>query len=128
MKIVDRSIKLAYSIPNANGTHFSFIFRRNKLLSVGTNNVNHPSPKIIKLGRMLGLPELIKYPYSHSEMDAISKLLGKERLDSSIVMVNIRLTSKGLRNSRPCKKCQDVIRPFGINRIVYSVDNDFRWM
>jgi hypothetical protein len=125
MKIFDKSIELAKElyIPHSTKEHpyflFSFIYRRNTLLSIGQNSYKINS-KAMKFGKSYSIPEFIKYPYNHSEIDAISRLIGRVYMDSSLKMVNVRLRRDGsIGCSKPCDKCNKVIRAFGL-RVYYS--------
>lgn len=103
--------------------HFSFIYRRNKLLSIGQNYPYKESPKALYLAKMFNLLPLMKYPMLHSEMDAVSKLIGKVNLNG-LDIVNIRLSNSGLRNSKPCRKCQPIINGFNLH-CYYSMEGGF---
>ena len=74
--------------------HVSLVIRKNKLISVGTNNWK-THPKTIKLGYML--------PYLHSELDAVRKI--NTSLDK-LTLINYRFSKTGhVGMSRPCKYC-----------------------
>lgn len=103
--------------------HFSFIYKRNKLLAIGQNYPYTESPKALYLAKMFKVLPLMKYPMLHSEMDAVSKLIGKVNL-RGLDMINIRLSNTGLKNSKPCKKCQPIIFGFDMN-CYYSMETGF---
>lgn len=75
--------------------HVSLILKKNKIISIGTNNnKTHPLAK--------------KYEYrfseKHSELDALIKI--PKELRSKLVLVNFRFNNAGqLKMSCPCSKC-----------------------
>lgn len=74
--------------------HVSLIVRKNKLITVGTNNWK-THPKTVELGYML--------PYLHSELDAFRKLDGNF---DKLVLMNYRFSKTGhIGMSKPCKFC-----------------------
>lgn len=74
--------------------HVSLVIRKNKLISVGTNNWK-THPKTVELGYML--------PYLHSELDAVRKI--NTSLDK-LTLINYRFSKTGhIGMSRPCKYC-----------------------
>lgn len=104
--------------------HFSFIYRRNKLLSIGQNYPLVESPKAVYFGKKYGIQSLVKYPMLHSEIDAISKLIGKIHIGRELAMINIRISTIGLQNSKPCHKCIPILRSFDIP-VTYSTSEGF---
>jgi tRNA(Arg) A34 adenosine deaminase TadA len=90
--------------------HFSFIMQGSKILSIGMNNPNE-HPKAYKYG--------YKFGDIHSELSAILKY-GEEDC-SDVYMINIRINRFGnVRNSKPCKTCQNVLKMFRFKKIFYS--------
>ena len=74
--------------------HVSLVIRKNKLISVGTNNWK-THPRTVELGYML--------PYLHSELDAVRKI--NTSLDK-LTLINYRFSKTGhIGMSRPCKYC-----------------------
>lgn len=74
--------------------HVSLIVRKNKLITIGTNNWK-THPKTVELGYML--------PYLHSELDAFRKLNGNF---DKLVLMNYRFSKTGhIGMSKPCKFC-----------------------
>jgi hypothetical protein len=106
--------------------HFSFIwFKRKRLLSIGLNNPNKPNAKALYFANRYSLTKQRKYPYIHSEIDAISRLFGRFYIDNQCTMVNIRINSLGeLQNSHPCKDCKQVLDALDVNYI-YSTTTGF---
>ena len=104
--------------------HFSFIFRRNKLLSIGTNQPRNFSPKVLRLANRYGVEGFKKWPAIHSEIDALQKLIGKVHIGPELDMVNVRLSSSGLLLSKPCERCSPILDAFGI-RVTWSTSSGF---
>jgi len=128
MKILDKSVLIARSLfPNLYSQkqkyrtfHFSFAWKRNKLLSIGINDPDKVSHKALKFARLFNNSRQIKYPYLHAEIDMISKLWGKCDL-GSIKVVVIRLNRSGdLQNSKPCANCSAVLNALGVENIWWS--------
>ena len=83
--------------------------------------MSEESPKALRFARIFGLEKTKKYPYLHSEIDAISKLWGKTYISSKHSLVNVRMSPKGeLRQSKPCDSCSQVVESIGIK--VYYFD------
>lgn len=131
MKILDKSIKLAYELfPNlySNRTrpqswHFTFLYKRSHLISIGTNDYGLDG-RVYYLANKYDIIHRKRWPSRHSEFSAISKCWGRYYLDSSIKLVNIRLNIKGeLLNSKPCLSCEELLRSIGIYKVWYSKDN-----
>ncbi len=107
--------------------HFSFIFQKNKLLSIGTN-----SPKTHPLN--------LKYNYinkqnhnisdivgTHSEMNAVIKL-GSIKSCEGLIIVNTRINkNKELDYSHPCNGCMNMLLDFKFEKIYYTTkDKKFK--
>jgi deoxycytidylate deaminase len=127
VKILDRSLEMSHSLlpmeyNNRSGYrtyHFSFIWRRNKLLATGINGVSQ-SPKCVKMGQTFNSQYMQEYPYVHAEIDAISKLWGRIEITGSLAMVVIRLNKYGkLMESRPCQHCMPVLAKLGLTKKLY---------
>jgi deoxycytidylate deaminase len=57
----------------------------------------------------------------HAEVNAIRKLKNMKISPKECSMVIVRLEKSGLRNSKPCSKCEPEIRNAGFNRVYYSI-------
>lgn len=106
--------------------HFSFIwYKRKRLMSIGVNHPNKPAAKALYFAKRYGCKKGIKYPYVHSEIDALSRLFGRVYIDGRYTVINIRLNSLGeLQNSRPCRDCRQVLEALGVSYI-YSTSTGF---
>lgn len=100
--------------------HFSFLFIRNKLITVGCNNYEM-SRKALYFAERYNIPQKKHWPSLHSEIDAISRLWGKYRIDKRIRLVNIRILRNGRFGiAKPCKDCSEVLNALGITDIYWS--------
>lgn len=126
-KRIEKSIRIANQLVNtttSNPQHFSFIFKRNKLLVIGQNNMDITNPKAIKFAKLFGAQKPKKFPFIHSEVDAISKLWSKVYIDRSLHLINLRLNRFHLlRNSKPCVDCNLVIKGLGLNLTYFDGTN-----
>lgn len=133
MSILDQSLDIALSLlPKAKQArntknkffHFAFGFRKNRLLAIGQNNPEKTHTQALILSQRFNLDT--EHPYLHAETDLISRLWGKYYIDGSMKMVIIRLNKRGeLRCSKPCEKCEQIIRSLGINKVWWSIDDGF---
>lgn len=104
--------------------HFAFGFRKNRLIGIGQNNPEKTHTQALILSQRFNLNT--EHPYLHAETDLISRLWGKYYIDSSLKMVVLRLNKRGqLRCSKPCEKCEQIIRSLGITKLWWSIDNGF---
>jgi hypothetical protein len=134
MNILNHSLDIALSLlPRAKQNrksknkffHFAFAYKKNKLLSIGQNNPEKTHTQALWFSRKF-LNEDTDHPYLHAETDALSRMWGKHYIDSSIKLVVIRLNKHGkLRCSKPCEKCDEIMRGLGINQIWWSIDDGF---
>jgi len=134
MKNIDKSIEIARAMfPGEYDSeygyrtyHFAFLWRRNNLRSVGVNDPSNKSIKAINFAHKFRVSGLIRFPYLHAEVDAISKLWGREKVDSSLTMIVIRLNKyMQLMPSKPCCKCHKIIESLGLtSKLYYSVNED----
>lgn len=107
--------------PRYRSYHFSIALERSKIIAVGLNNPIQPSPKALRFAMQLGLTSKRTFPFIHSEEDVVSKLIGMDKLSSSLNIVVIRLNKYGLLgDSLPCESCQSVLKAYGLNNIWYS--------
>lgn len=120
LKVISRCIsgakKLHVHTPH-NTFHYSFIIKKRSIVSVGYNNRSKTHPLAEKFG--------YEYPNLHSELAC---LINANMDAGDCYMINIRFGKGGdIRNSRPCKNCQKVLRHYDMP-IVYSTGNGFREM
>ena len=132
MHILNQSVEIAETIlPKIYPTrkrnkifHFAFGYRKNKLLAMGQNNPEQPSVKAMRLSKKFQTN--LKYPYLHAEADLVSRLWGKHYIDSSLKVVVVRINRHGeLRQSKPCKRCDKILKALDVNKIWWSTENGF---
>lgn len=133
MNILDQSLEIALSLlPKAKDErvtknkffHFAFGYKKNKLLAIGQNNPEKTHPQALVLAKRFNVN--LAYPYFHAETDLISRLWGKHYIDSSLRMVIVRLNKRGqMRCSKPCHRCEQIIKSLDISKIWWSTDNGF---
>jgi len=102
--------------------HFSFIFDRSRLLSIGMNSgkthplnlrYNYVNRQNDPIGSFVG---------THSEMSAVLKLGPKVR--KGLIMVNTRINRNDEMDfSFPCKGCMDMIEKLGFKSVFYTTKN-----
>lgn len=129
MKKLDKALRIARDLfpekPDLKYRtyHFAFLFKRNKVISIGTNQYE-PSPKTKRLGERFGIEKYKKYSCPHAETDAISKVWGRVHLDNTYSMVIIRLNRFGkMQNSRPCSACQEILDALDIQDVWWSTQD-----
>lgn len=102
--------------------HFSFIYEKNKLLSIGLNNpkthplnlkFNYINKQKHKISHMVG---------THSEMNAIIKLGQKNYED--LVLINTRINRKNeIDYSCPCNGCMEMLFSLGFKKVYFTTKN-----
>jgi deoxycytidylate deaminase len=107
-------------LPDTKYKHFSFLIRRNKIVSVGYNLSFHTHP----------IAKKYKYRFSniHSELAAIKNFPYSPSLLYKYTMVNVRIMGNGcIGLSKPCDKCQQLLLDFDIRKVLYSIHGgDFK--
>lgn len=120
MKQFKRSLELAYILNQDTPKefkfhHFSFLFHKKKLVSIGRNNPLKQSRKALYFAERYNIKKWKDYPFLHAETAAISRVWGNLHIDSSFTMVVLRIDKTGnLVESKPCKNCWEVINSLGI--------------
>jgi len=135
MNIIDQALDISLSLlPKAkksrNGRnkffHFAFGFRKNKLLAIGQNNPEKTHTQAFLLAKKYNDDIGLEHPYLHAETDLISRLWGKYYIDSGLKIVIIRLNKRGeLRCSKPCERCDQILKSLDIKKIWWSTDYGF---
>ena len=124
MDIQKKALKLAISLFNPNldkeQHHFSFLFDKNKLISVGFNDYNL-SAKALKFAELFNVEQKKNYPYLHSEIHSISRVWGKVYIDKRIRLVNVRIIRSGqIGLAKPCPDCAQVLNALGLTKIWWT--------
>lgn len=131
MNIFERSLKLSTElfprqVLTTNSSrpvnyHFSFGYRKNRLVGIGINDELNESPKVKRLAQRFGISHFQKFPFPHSEIDLLSKLWGNYYVDESLRIINVRINRHGyLRYSKPCSNCTEVLRALNVTEVWYT--------
>jgi deoxycytidylate deaminase len=89
--------------------------KRNRPISVGTNDYLRSHPLQKKCAEAVGEPDRI---FIHAEIAALVRLKDWSRADSILVT---RYTKDGKpANAKPCRACQHALALAGINRIRHT--------
>jgi deoxycytidylate deaminase len=97
--------------------HFSFILRKNNIISVGWNKPFKTHPQANKYG--------YKFNAIHAELAAILKFDKPVSQLRYHTMVNVRLDKQGkIKLSRPCETCQRVLSSFVVGEVWYSTNEE----
>lgn len=123
-----KSTEISYALLKKHGNyrckHFSFIFNKNRLISIGINNPNKTHPKNLKIGFFNRKGEDISHTIGvHSELSAILKLGEEDCSDYTIINTRINRNNK-LDLSKPCKGCTSLIKQLNFKKIYYSTNNN----
>jgi hypothetical protein len=128
MKIIDKSIKMAYKLfpefveqkSHNTNFHLAFGYCRSKLIRIGYNDYS-PSNKAKRLGELFNIQHTKKWPYIHAEADLISKLLGWYHIDNSLKIVVIRLNRLyKMQMSKPCPHCTSLLKALNVKHVYWS--------
>jgi len=104
--------------------HFAFGYKKNKLLAIGQNNPEKTHPQALIFSKRFNTN--LEHPYLHAETDLLSRMWGKYYIDSSLKIVIIRLNKHGkLRCSKPCPRCELILKSLDINKLWWSIDDGF---
>lgn len=115
-----RLTDLARALVNKKHRHVSFVTRRNKIVSVGINNINKTHTKNLKYNYIGRENKDIRQEVGiHSELSAALKM-GEEDLRKHN-LINVRINKNGkIDMSKPCRGCQDLIRQLNFNKVFYT--------
>ncbi len=113
-KLIDKAIVLS-DLPQGKFKHFSFIMRRNKILSIGWNLMNKSHPWTVKYG--------YEFSYIHSELMAVRNFPYQNEL-SKCRLINLRLVSKNkIALSKPCIHCAKFLCVFNLKEVWYTTNS-----
>ena len=99
--------------PNASNLHFSYIIKKNRILSIGWNN----SKKTHSLAAKHGYYE----NHIHSELAAVVKFPHRYYDLAQCTLINIRIQKDGNpMMSRPCKNCLKLLTAFQFKKVWYT--------
>lgn len=118
-KILNISRKINSAHPEERNRHYTFLIRKNKILTYGLNSTSKTHPLAYQRG--------YHFYRKHSEISAILRvlrILGLRTTPEDCKLVNIRLSCRGeIRNSRPCYRCQALLKDFSFREVWYSTDS-----
>lgn len=113
MKILKKCVRLSRDmihLTESRCKHFSFLIKKNKIISIGYNQPFKTHPLAKELG--------YRFSCIHSELHC---LVSAKRIEG--MMINIRLDKFGnIRGAKPCPKCEKLLSRHGIP-CIYSTDN-----
>ncbi|MBC8408772.1 MAG: hypothetical protein H8E12_08655 [Rhodobacteraceae bacterium] len=122
MKLVnfERFVDLAKALVDKNHRHVSFIVRRNKIISIGTNNLVKTHTRNLNYDYRGRKGEDIRREVGvHSELSAVLKMSEENLTKHSLV--NVRINKNGrAAMSKPCKGCLDLVRQLNFNKVYYT--------
>tara|TARA_R100000808_G_C2149739_1_gene158247 strand:- start:507 stop:938 length:432 start_codon:yes stop_codon:yes gene_type:complete len=122
----NRAVEVAKALKPSKGTgrafHVTFIFDKNKLISIASNNYNKTHPKIPTLNYRDGDEKDNEYnPCIHSELAAWLKI-GEENC-SRYTFFNVRIDKNNkVGMSKPCSGCSHLLSQVGFKRFYYTDD------
>lgn len=126
MKILGKSLEIALQLHSSRVVKqeynvYAFLYDKNKLLSIGINDMTGEHAKVIKLAKRFKVGHFQKFPNLHAEIDAISKILGKRHLTGREKLVIIRLRRDGSTGlAKPCQDCQQILEALNFKDVWYS--------
>jgi len=123
-KNLSRAVEISYAFAGKRSLkqrcrHFSFIFDRSRLVSMGVNNYK-THPLNMRYNYVNRHNHRIScFVGTHSEMSAVIKL--GEDCCKGLTLVNTRINRKNeLDYSCPCKGCLDMIVKLGFKSVFYT--------
>lgn len=117
-KLVHKSHKLIH-LCDGRTYHFSYILRRNKIISFGVNSYRRTS--------WLARKNRYGWSYCHSEIASLISLQFSLHKIKKTTLVNIRLSrdSQSLLLSKPCKYCLRLIEQLDFDEVWFSTEKGF---
>jgi deoxycytidylate deaminase len=118
-RVIKKAIDIAYNLDVHSGKskHFSFIVKKNNIVSVGWNSFKSHT-----------IAFKHNYPYGkiHSELACILNYSGDINCLNKYEILNIRIgMDNNLKLSKPCKFCKKMLSHYNINNVVYSTELGF---
>lgn len=99
--------------------HISFILRRNKVVCFCENNIN----KTCTFHHYCNFA----WPYIHSEVGVIKKCPDDINLNQCrLVVIRVGGEDNELMMSKPCKKCEKVLKKMEFKEVIYSVEGGYQ--
>lgn len=129
MNKFSKYIELAHALFNPDHElrtfHVSFVLYKNRIVSVGINNVK-TSPVNLKNPRYgRGGENISTFKGSCSEWVALSKLKNMTNIPfGKCVLINVRLNkNKQIAISKPCDSCASLLEFFDIRKVFFTTNN-----
>ena len=125
-KFVDLSYVLLQDLNDDTASrHWTFLLRKNRIVSIGRNRAYHSHPICKRLG--------YRFETLHSEADCILKVYRDIPNMGPLKMINVRLSTQSLerkqpvlRMSKPCIGCMKLLSGLPqIKKVYYSTDHGF---
>ena len=113
-KVIQKAISVAENLihlPIGRSKHFSFIVKKNSIVSIGWNLSTKSHPIASKFG--------YRFDAIHSELSSIlsfGDLINAHKYQ----FLNLRFYNGKIGISRPCDKCQRLLVHYGFNIVTYS--------
>ena len=129
MKIIDKSLKIAYGLfkpnPYQRRYHFAIAFDGKKPIGIGQNNPNKMNAKAKMVGDLFNIQTYIEYPFLHAEVNLLCNLWNEyENIDPSWKIVVLRINRPGkLMMSKPCNNCEKILSKVNLKKIIWSGEN-----
>lgn len=112
----NRYLEIAQSlkdIDTGGKKHFSFIARKNRIMSIGINN----EKKTDTIAKAHNFP----YFYRHSELAAIKRFPDAPFFLKNCILINVRINKFGVpMMSKPCQYCLQAIKLFDFRKVFYT--------
>lgn len=99
-------------LPQGRHKHFSFIVRRNTIISVGWNKSFQTHPIAKRFGH--------RFHCIHSELDVILNFPYRLVELDKFQFINVRLGIDHFSMAKPCTHCTKMLSYYNIHRIIYS--------
>lgn len=121
-KRIQRLLEFAYQKTFESEHKFpmaAILVRKNKIISSGINRTKtHPKQK-----RRIN-EEGVSYGWNkiHAELDCLIR--SPVDVEGSIMVV-VRRNATGVGLAKPCVNCEELLREYGIKRVMFSIPKDF---
>lgn len=103
------------------------LIRQAKLQTLLSLHPTHHHGAIIVYGGKVLYRGTNKNDYCHAELDTLLECIKNEPLSKRryMTLIVVRMNNSGiLLNSKPCAMCSMIIKSSGINKVIYSSDNN----
>ncbi len=106
--------------------HFSFILKKNRVISIGVNTKKtHPKNLINRKVSLKTGVDFSEEKHTCSEFNSILKLKNLTNIDTKkCVLVNIRIDkNNNTGHSKPCMSCENLLKFFEFKKILWTNKN-----